>query len=211
MTLTSRFRDTITTEEQLRAVLGHPTQAILEIGQPRIDEHFRAFIAQSPFVLIASSDAKGNMDISPKGDPAGFVQVLDDRTLAIPDRPGNRRGDTFSNILQNSNVALYFMVPGVRETLRVQGRASIVRDADLRERMALNGRTPKLAIVVEVDEAFIHCAKCVIRSGIWKEEKWPDASLVPTMGQITRDQAKLDISAEDYDAEYTRAVETDLY
>ena len=211
MTTTARFSDPITTEEQLREVLGYPEKRVAEKGQSRLDRHFRAFIAQSPFVLIGSSGSDGNIDISPKGDPMGFVHVLDDKTLVIPDRPGNRRGDTFSNIVQNPNVALYFMVPGVQETLRVQGRATIVRDADLRESMAVKGRVPELAIVVDVHEAFVNCAKCVVRSGLWKDEKWPDASLVPTMGQIARDQANLDITAEEYGADYEKRVQDGLY
>ena len=211
MTTTARFNETITTEEQLREVLGVPDQRIAEKGRDRIDEHFRAFIAQSPFVLIGSSDTTGTMDISPKGDPAGFVRVLDEKTLAIPDRPGNKRADTFMNILQNPKVALYFMVPGVRETLRVQGHATIVRDLDLRETMAMKGRAPALVLIVEVEEAFIHCAKCIVRAGLWNDDLWPDPSQVPTMGQIVKDHAKLEISAADFDEAYAEGVKKTLY
>ncbi len=211
MTTTTRFTETITTEDQLREVLGFPSQRVADKGQPRIDKHFRALIEQSPFVLIGSSDSTGTMDISPKGDPAGFVRVLDEKTLVIPDRRGNKRADTFLNILQNPKVALYFMVPGVQETLRVQGRATIVRDAGLRESMAVKDAVPELALVVEVEEAFVHCAKCIVRSGLWKEEEWPDASLVPTMGQIFRDQAKLNVTAEQYEADYQDRVKAELY
>lgn len=196
MTLATRFRDVITTEDGLREVLGHPSRGAATKGIGHIDEHFAGFIASSPFVLIGSSDALGNQDVSPKGDPPGFVRVLDEHTLAIPDRPGNRRGDTLSNVLQNPKVALYFLVPGVRETLRVQGRASIVRDSELREQMAERGKVPHLAIVVEVEEAFMHCAKCVVRSQLWQNETWLPSGEVPSLAAAIVDQKQLSISRE---------------
>jgi hypothetical protein len=195
-TATARFRDVITNEEALRAIVGRPSSGALAKGIDHIDEHFAGFIAKSPFVLIGSSDAAGNHDISPKGDPPGFVQVLDERTLVIPDRPGNRRADTFTNVIQNPNVALYFLVPGVRETLRVQGKASIVRDEELRERMAVAGKVPQLALVVEVEDAFMHCAKCMVRSKLWVSEAWPDSHDVPNLGAALVDQLQLEISKE---------------
>jgi hypothetical protein len=210
-TVTSRFRDVIATQEQLREVVGKPSTGALAKGIDHIDEHFAGFIAKSPFVLIGSSDARGNHDISPKGDPAGFVQVLDERTLAIPDRPGNRRADTFTNILQNPNVALYFLVPGVRETLRVQGKASIVRDAGLRERMAINGKVPHLALVVEVEDAFMHCAKCMVRSQLWMVEAWPEKGEVPDLGAALVDQMKLEITKEQLAESLERDVRERLY
>src|SRR5258705_2818538 len=123
------------------------------------------------------------MDVSPKGDPPGFVQVLDDETLAIPDRPGNRRADTFSNVLQNPGVGLIFLIPGKLETLRVNGRARIVRDMALRERMAVQGKVPQIALVVTVEEAFIHCGKCMIRSQLWQPESWPDGDALPSQAE----------------------------
>jgi PPOX class probable FMN-dependent enzyme len=190
------FSEVITTEEELRAVLGHPTYLSANKAVKTLDDHCRAFIAASPFMLIASADAQGNMDISPKGDPAGFVQVLDERTLAIPDRPGNRRADTFLNILQNPQVALFFFVPGKQETFRVSGKAMIVRDLWLRERMAQHGKTPQFAIVVSIDEAFLHCAKCVIRSGIWQQEQWPDLENLASLARVMIDHGKLADSEE---------------
>jgi len=195
-TTTQRFQDVITTEAQLRDILGSPSKGAVSKSLPQIDEHFAGFIARSPFILIGSSDANGHQDVSPKGDPAGFVQVLDEHTLAIPDRPGNRRGDTFSNLLQNPKVALYFMVPGVRETLRVQGTASIVRDQALRESMAIKGKVPEFAIVVDVDDAFMHCAKCVVRSQLWMTEEWPDPDDVPNLAAALVDQLKLPVSKQ---------------
>lgn len=185
------FTDVITSEAQLREILGTPSPLAANKAVTTLDEHCRSIIASSPFMLIASSDSDGNMDVSPKGDPAGFVQVLDDKTLAIPDRPGNRRADTFRNILQNPKVGLIFFVPGKQETFRVSGRAMIVRDLWLRERMTMKGKTPEFAIVVNIDEAFFHCAKCVIRSGIWDHEKWPEIENLASLARIAIDHGKL--------------------
>src|SRR5215216_2814448 len=162
-----QFTDVVTSEDDLRVILAWPRQRTLDKTINELDEYCREHIARSPFLLIASCDAAGNMDVSPKGDQAGFVRVLDDRTLVIPDRPGNRRADTFSNILQNPGVALLFLVPGRRETLRVVGKAQIVRDEALRESMAMNGKAPELLLGVKVSEVFFHCAKCIIRSDLW--------------------------------------------
>ena len=210
-TATQRFSDVISTEEQLREVLGSPGARAVAKSLGSIDEHFAGFIARSPFLLIGSSDAAGNQDVSPKGDPAGFVQVLDEHTLAIPDRPGNRRGDTFSNLIQNPRVALYFLVPGVRETLRVQGKATIVRDRSLREAMAVKGKVPDLAIVVDVDEAFMHCAKCVVRSQIWNSEDWPDPADVPNLAAALVDQLKLETTKDELVESLEQSVRDGLY
>jgi PPOX class probable FMN-dependent enzyme len=162
-----QFADVVESEAELRQIMGWPKQRSVDKAISELDEYCRDHIARSPFVLIASHDAAGNMDVSPKGDPAGFVRVLDDRTLLIPDRPGNRRADTFSNVLENPNIALLFLVPGRRETLRVVGTAQIVRDLALRESMEMNGKVPELLLGVTVSEAFFHCAKCIIRSNLW--------------------------------------------
>ncbi len=206
-----RFIDVIRTEDELREVLGHPSAGAAGKAIDHIDKHFAGFIARSPFVLIGSSDGGGNQDVSPKGDPFGFVVVLDEHTLAIPDRPGNRRGDTFSNIIKNPKVALFFMVPGVPETLRVQGKASIVRDDALRERMVVRGRAPELAVVVEVAEAFMHCAKCVVRAELWKPEHWPDPADVPSLSAAIIDQKKLAVTREQMDAAMAKDVRERLY
>lgn len=206
-----RFQDVIRTEEELREVLGHPSAGAAGKAIDHIDKHFAGFIAQSPFVLIGSSDGAGNQDVSPKGDPLGFVVVLDEHTLAIPDRPGNRRGDTFSNIIRNPNVALFFMVPGVPETLRVQGRASIVRDPALRERMAIKGKVPQLAVVVDVDEAFMHCPKCVVRAELWEPARWPNPEDVPSLSAAIIDQKKLAVTREQMAESMSKDVRERLY
>lgn len=206
-----QFEDVITTTEQLRDVLGFPAERVQRKVITGIDKHCSQFISLSPFVLIATADSNGNMDVSPKGDPAGFVQVLDEKTLAIPDRPGNKRADGFLNILENPRIGLFFLVPGYRETLRVAGSARIVRDDDLCESMAMNGKAPDLALIVDVEEAFFHCAKCVIRSGLWQPDKWPDISEMPRYGQITVDHTQWHETPEQVELQLKDSYATKLY
>lgn len=195
-----RFAEPITTVEALREVIDPPFEQLFQKTIHHLDDHCRDFIARSPFVLIASSDGEGHFDISPKGDPPGFVQVLDDNTLAIPERPGNHRADTFTNVLAHPHVGLIFLIPGVKNTLRVSGRATIVRDLAIREPMAIKGKVPDLALVVEVDEAFAHCAKCIIRSKLWSAEDGTRDPL-PSLGQIMVDHiGDGQISVADMDA-----------
>jgi PPOX class probable FMN-dependent enzyme len=205
------FTELITSEEQLRELLGYTSYLAANKVVTTLDEHCRAFIAASPFMLIASADAEGNMDISPKGDPAGFVQVLDEKTLAIPDRPGNRRADTFRNILQNPKVGLFFFIPGKQETFRVGGKAIIVRDMWLRERMAVKGKIPELAIVVTVEEAFQHCAKCIIRSGVWEQEKWPDLEGLASLARVMIDHGRLPDNVEKVESQIEESYRERLY
>ncbi|MGB3651085.1 MAG: MSMEG_1061 family FMN-dependent PPOX-type flavoprotein [Rivularia sp. (in: cyanobacteria)] len=193
----TQFSEIITTVEQLREVMGYPSHRVTDIAIPKLDKHCRAFIAKSPLVFIASSDASGNMDISPKGDPPGFVQILDDNTIAIPDRPRNRRADTFQNILENPKVGLFFLVPGKGETLRISGSAIIVRDAPLRESMAINNKIPDFALVVNIKEAFFHCAKCMLRSKIWQSEHWRSIDDLPSLTLRMVDAANLKESVEE--------------
>lgn len=190
------FTEVVTSETQFRAITGNPTERALKKQLTALDRHCRAFIENCPFLLISSCNARGNMDVSPKGDPPGFVHVLDDETLAIPDRPGNRRADTFRNILENPHVGLIFLVPGKQETLRMSGTATIVRDHWVREPMAVSGKIPEFAIVVRVNEVFFHCAKCVIRSRLWEAASWPDITSLPNHAQLLVEQGKLDISVE---------------
>lgn len=178
----SRFKDVITSEEELRAIAGDIYPGAVTKVIDHLDEDSRAFIAHAPFLLLGSASAELGVEVSPKGDPAGFVKVLDERTLAIPDRPGNARMDTFRNVLRDPHVGMIFLVPGRKDTLRVSGRAQIVRDIDLRRSMAVDGKVPEMALVVEVDHAFFHCAKCVVRSGLWDQNKWPDISDMQSLG-----------------------------
>ncbi len=195
--MTVGFSDIITTEDELRDVLGHPAERNVQKVIPVLDEHCRAFVERSPFLLLASSRPDGHIDVSPRGDPPGFVQVLDEHTLAVPDRVGNRRADSLSNILEDPRVGLLFLIPGKRETLRVRGRARIVRDDWLRERMAVRDKRPDLALAVSVDEAFMHCAKCVIRSDLWDPERWPDTAGMSSLARVLMDHAQLSCTLEE--------------
>ena len=195
--LRHRFRDVVTSEEQLRAVLGQPTERAVAKVVRVIDDHARRFIAHAPFVFVASAGADGTLDVSPKGDPAGFVKVLDDRTLAIPDRPGNRRIDTFRNVLSNPNVGLIFLIPGVTHTLRMAGKAIIVRDTELREAMAANGKLPEHILIIEISHVLSHCPKCMIRSGMWRPEAWPDTSNLPSFAEMLVAHGKLAETVEE--------------
>jgi PPOX class probable FMN-dependent enzyme len=195
--LRHRFRDVIRSEEQLRAVLGLPAERAVAKVVRVIDEHARSFIAHAPFVFVASAGADGLVDVSPKGDPPGFVKVLDERTLAIPDRPGNRRLDTFRNVLSNPNVGLIFVIPGVTYTLRVAGEAIIVRDAELREAMAVNRKLPEHVLVVQVSHVLSHCPKCMVRSGMWQPQAWPDTSNLPSFAEMLVAHGKLAETVEE--------------
>ena len=205
------FADVVTTEEQLRAVIGHPSPRVLAKHVHALDRHGRAFIAKSPFVLVGSADGVGAIDISPKGDPPGFVHVLDDKTLAIPERPGNRKADTFTNILQTARVGLLFLIPGKAETLRVSGTGTIVRDRWLLERLAVNGRTPELALAVAVEEVFFHCSKCVLRSRLWNAADWPDLSGLPSLAEAMVAAGKLTETPEQMQALIDKDIRERLY
>lgn len=177
------FKEVINSKEELRKIMGPPSELATRKTIDYIDENCRVFIEQSPFMVIGSSDSKGNFDVSPKGDPSGFVKVLDEKTLVIPDRKGNNRADTFLNVFENPNVALIFFIPGIKETLRVSGVAEIVTDQEVLELVSHKGRPPKLAMVVHVQEAFMHCAKCMIRSKLWKNI---DLKTVPTLPSLAK-------------------------
>ncbi len=180
-----------------------------------LDVHARAFIARSPFLCIGTQSGDGTADVSPRGDPAGFVSVLDDRTLAIPDRPGNNRLDTLSNSLAKPSVGLLFMVPGFDETLRVNGRASLVTDPELLDRMRMNGRSPRLAIVVEVAEVFLHCAKAFRRSRLWEPEQFRDRKELPSLARMILEQTggapKDEAEMEQIDADLEETYRKTMY
>ena len=184
------FRDVVTSEQDLRTLVGVPSEIAVAKQVSVLDARCRDFIAHAPFMLLGTCDAMGRCDVSPKGDAAGFVLALDEKRLVIPDRPGNKRLDGMCNILANPHVALLFLVPGCRETLRVNGRAWLVRDEDLLERMSAQGKRPQLAIGVEVDEVFLHCGKASVRSHLWEPKRWPDISALPSAACILLDHAR---------------------
>jgi len=181
--MTDCFDEVITNRQRLRELSSPPSERASNKVIDHIDGVCRRFIAVSPFVLVASRGADGRMEISPKGDPAGFVAILDEKTLAIPDRPGNRRLDTFENLLVHPEIGLLFLIPGNGDTLRVSGIGKIVRDRSLQARLAVSGKCPELVLVVTVEEAFMHCPKCMIRSRLWDSEGWPDRSNVPSLAE----------------------------
>jgi len=189
-----KFTDVITTRKQFRSILGDPIELTTHKALTYLDKHCGVFIGRSPFMLLATSNRNGNVDVSPKGDPEGFVKILDKKTLAIPDRLGNRRADSIENILENPKVGLIFLIPGKSETLRISGRASVVRDANLRDSMAIRDRSPDFAIVVNVEEAFFHCSKCMIRSKLWQQEHWPSLDGLPRLAQTMVDAGKIELS-----------------
>jgi PPOX class probable FMN-dependent enzyme len=187
--LMTRLRDNrVETLERLYATNGEPSEAILDKHTSYLTPLLEAFISSAPFFLIATSDAEGNCDVSPKGDPASSVKILDARTLAIPDRPGNRRVDGHRNLLANPHIGLIFVVPNVEETVRVNGRAFLTDDQELLESMQIQGKTPKLATVVEIDQVYVHCSRSFLRAGLWKTETWPDPDTIPTIGAMFAEQ-----------------------
>lgn len=192
----------IRSSEELRALVGEPRLAQQTKAVTRFDDHCRRWIAASPFIVIGSSDVSGRMDLSPKGDPPGFVKILDDTTLAIPDRPGNKRFDTFNNVLANPNVAVIFVVPGRVETLRVEGKASIRTDPDLLQALSHEGRPPSLALVVELTEVMFHCGKSMIRSKLWDSSAWPAIDGLASYAECLADMATLDETVESMESRF---------
>ncbi|MEZ5101096.1 MAG: pyridoxamine 5'-phosphate oxidase family protein [Thermoleophilia bacterium] len=188
------------TLEDVRATLGHPADLTPHKVRPRLDAPCRAFIARSPFLTLATMNAAGDADVSPRGDPPGFVKVLDDNTLVIPERPGNRLIDSLSNILETGSVGLLFVVPGVEETLRVNGRATITDDPELLATMEVKGKPPRLAIVVRVEQAFVHCAKAFKRSQLWDPALHVPRKELPSIGEMIKEQIDIpEMTAKDID------------
>jgi PPOX class probable FMN-dependent enzyme len=200
----------ITSDAELRELLGEVHPRAANKDRPRLHDWDREWLANSPFCLIATSDAEGDCDVSPKGDPPGFTLVLDDSTIAIPERPGNRRGDGYHNIIANPHVGLLYLIPGRGETLRINGRARLVRDAPFFDRMIVKGHRPILALVVEIEQIFFHCAKAFLRSSLWKPESWePDA--LPSHPRIVKDVQRVPESVEELETYYGEAYAKRLY
>jgi len=194
----------------LRGVYGEPSELVMRKVLPALDKHCRAFIAASPFLAISSADAAGAADVSPRGDAPGFVAVLDERRLLIPDRPGNRRIDTLSNVAANPNVGLLFLVPGMNETLRVNGKAVVTFDSELLAPLAVQGKTPLSGLLVTVEEAFLHCAKALIRSRLWDPATQIDRKTFPTLGKMVADQIE-GLDAEAAEARIQESYRDRLY
>ena len=182
----------IDTVEELRSSYGQPSERAVKKSLDRLDRHCRRFIGLSPFVVLATAGADGRIDCSPRGDPPGFVEVLDDRTVLLPDRPGNNRVDSLGNVFENPHVGLLFMIPGVNETLRLNGRATLTTDPARLEPLSVKGRMPRSGLLIEVEEVFLHCTKALVRSRLWADESRVDRkSALPTFGQMLADHVGL--------------------
>jgi uncharacterized protein len=191
----------ISTEDELRRIVAPPSPPIADKAIDHVDDASRAFLEASPFFLLATSAPDGSCDVSPRGDPAGSVAVLDRTTLAFGDRRGNRRLDSVRNILANPRVGMLFLVPGRGDTLRVNGTARVVADADYLPALARGGVVPHFAVEVAVEELFLHCSKAFARSALWEPATWPAAGAVPTAGEIVRSQhASVTVPAAEIDA-----------
>ena len=202
----------ITSVDELRSLMGEPSEVALRKDIGRLDKHCRNFIARAPFVLVSTADRAGRCDVSPKGDAPGFCLIVNDHQLLIPDRPGNKRYDGIRNLLENPGIGLLFLVPGSEETLRINGRARIVRDPEWLERLAAHGKPAQHAIAVEVEEAFLHCAKCMKRSGLWEPARWPDRDGLASPAQMFRDHAKLtSMTVEELDQRLQEGYRKNLY
>jgi hypothetical protein len=190
----------IDAEDGLRSLLGEPTELVRSKIADRLNDVTRQFVERSPFLCLATSAADGSCDVSPKGDPAGFVKILDERTLLLPDRPGNRLADSLRNILENPHVALLFVIPGVTDTFRVNGRADIVTDPELLEPCAVEGKVPKLALRIEIEQAYTHCSKAFLRANLWDPDAYVDRGELPSPGELMR-SVGAEVEPDTYDAE----------
>ncbi|MEV4479688.1 pyridoxamine 5'-phosphate oxidase family protein [Micromonospora coxensis] len=200
----------ITSPEELRDLLGTPAPRAVAKERVTLHERDRQWLAASPFCLVATAGADGSCDVSPKGDPAGFVRVLDDTTLAIPERPGNRRADGYRNILDNPHVGLIFLIPGRTDTLRINGRARLIRDAPWFDDMVVKGHRPVLAVEVTVEQIFYHCAKAFLRSELWRPETWRPEAL-PPRPRLVKEVEAVPESLADLERHYGPAYLDSLY
>jgi uncharacterized protein len=192
---------TLHTEAQLRALIGEPAALTCAKISDRLNAMTRQFVERSPLVCLATSDGEGRCDLSPRGDPAGFVRILDERTVLLPERPGNRLADSLRNILANPHIGLLFIVPGVTDTFRINGRATITTDTGLLAPCAVEGKVPLLGILVDIDEAYTQCSKAFLRSQLWDPQRFVDPATLPTGGQVHRAIQGEAFDANAYDAE----------
>ena len=186
-------------EAQLRAVLGEPSELVRRKIADRLNPLTRQFVERSPFVVVATGRPDGGLDVSPRGDPAGFVRILDERTLLLPDRPGNKLADTLTNLLEDDRIALLFLIPGVNDTFRVTGRGRIVDDPELLAASEVEGKAPLLGVLVEVEEAYTQCPKALLRSELWNPERQVERGELPSSGEILRTVADPELDVEEYE------------
>ncbi|MCM3698767.1 pyridoxamine 5'-phosphate oxidase family protein [Paenibacillus macerans] len=208
----SIFNDIVNSEEELRTLCGFPKELVKNKTITVIDRHCRDFISKSPLIFLSTADSAGSCDVSPRGDAAGFVHVMDDHHLVIPERPGNKRFDSLRNILENPRIGLIFMIPGLGETLRINGQAWIVKDQEILKNMEAFGKVPVLGIGVKVEESYMHCAKAFKRSHVWDDNYWPKKEELPNPAKIIADHAeKLKLSADEVAASLKESYEQRLY
>jgi uncharacterized protein len=186
-------------EDRLREILGEPAELTRKKIADRLNPLTRQFVERSPFVVVATGTPDGGLDVSPRGDPAGFVRILDERTLLLPDRPGNKLADTLTNLLADDRIALLFLIPGVTDTFRVNGRARIVDDPELLAASEVEGKAPQLGILVDVEEAYTQCPKALLRSELWNPERHVDRAELPSSGAILRAVADPELDVEEYE------------
>lgn len=206
------FKNVISSEAELRELMGAASEGSIKKETDYLTEACVRFIEKSPFMLLSTSGKNGRCDVAPKGDPSGFVRVLDDKHLVIPDRPGNKRFDGIRNLFENPQIGLIFLVPGRHETLRVNGKAWITNDPDLLDTMLVRGTRPWFAIGVEVEECFLHCGKAFLRSDLWEPGSWPDLATVPTGGQLLKSTERgLGTTVEEIDQYLVESYKTRMY
>ncbi len=204
-------RTEITSIDQLREIYDQPKPAPAHKVIDHIDEHVASFIAGSPFVLMSTVSADGRMDVSPKGETPGFIKILDSKTLIFPDRPGNNRIDGLQNIVETGRIGLIFLVPGVRETLRINGSAIVSIDPDLMSKLEIDGKQPRTVTVITVEEVFMHCSRAVIRSNLWDPAAQVERSQLPSMGTILAAHTNGIVDQCDYDENLPTRVKENLY
>jgi len=186
-------------ERELRSIIGSPTELVAGKIADRLNHLTRQFVERSPFVCIATASPDGGLDVSPRGDPAGFVRILDDRTVLLPERPGNKIADTLTNLLVDPRIALLFLIPGVGDSFRINGTAVVVDDAELLARSVVDGKVPKLGILVSVEEAYTQCSKALIRSDLWNPERHVDRSELPSTGEVLRAVSDANLDVKEYE------------
>ncbi len=201
MTAHRLTQHTLVSEDRLRELIGEPTPIVRAKLSDRLNRLTREFVLRSPFVCLATADRDGRCDVSPRGDPPGFVRILDEVTLLVPERPGNRLADSLRNILANPRVGLLFIIPGVGETFRVNGRALLTTDPELLAPCAVEGKPPKLGILIDIEEAYTQCSKAFLRSHLWDPAQFQSRESLPSNGQIHKELAGGDFDAEAYDLE----------
>lgn len=204
-------RTAITDRRELRELYGEPSPNAIAVSKPYLDEYHQLFIRNSPFLCLASTTKDGQPNVSPKGDSPGFVHIRDDKTLVIPDRLGNNKIETFENIMENPRVALIFFIPGVREVVRVQGTASLVRDQEILELGRVGDKLPAASLVVHVTKSYIHCGKALVRSRLWDPDSQVTDGVIPPFGQMIKDQANINVPADEIQDSIEHEYREELY